>query len=276
MPTYSTQARVNIYDLDAYGELRPHVMLRLLQQAASDASAAVGFDVEWYEQTGTLWVIRRTIVDYVAPAFYRDTLEIRTWVSDLRRVRSQREYEVRRVADRRLIARASTDWVYVDLARGAPTRPPEEMQRRLLADVGAQSRPPRAAAEPPAHAARATRRVEFGDVDSVAHVNNAHYALYVEQAVYDALAARGWQLNPLERTARLRVARHDLEYFAEAQYGDQLDAANWTTAPDGSAFGSQCTLSRGGRRVLHALSRWTWGAPEMPAELHAAVTALSA
>ena len=276
MPTHSSQVRVNIYDLDAYGELRPHVVLRLLQQAASDASAAVGFDVEWYERTGTLWVIRRTIADYVAPAFYRDVLEIRTWVSDLRRVRSQREYEVRRVGDRRLIARASTDWVYVDLARGAPTRPPEEMQRRLLPDVGALSRPPRAAAQPPAHALRTSRRVEFGDVDSVAHVNNAHYALYVEQAVYDALGARGWRLDPLERAARLRVARLDLEYFAEAQYGDQLDATVWTTAPDGAAFGSQCTLSRGETRVLHAASQWIWSAAELPSALRAAVTALSA
>jgi acyl-CoA thioester hydrolase len=276
MPTHSTQVRVNIYDLDAYGELRPHVLLRLLQQAASDASAAVGFDVEWYERTGTLWVIRRTIVDYVSPAFYRDVLEIRTWVSDLRRVRSQREYEVRRLADRRLVARASTDWVYVDLARGTPTRPPDEMQRRLLPDVGAQSRPPRVAAEAPAHSARTTRRVEFADVDSVAHVNNAHYALYIEQAVYDALGARGWQVDPLMRTARLRVARHDLEYFAEAQYGDQLDAAVWTTPPDGAGFGSQCTLLRGATRVLHAASQWTWSARELPAELRTAVTALSA
>jgi acyl-CoA thioesterase FadM len=54
------------------------------------------------------------------------------------------------------------------------------------------------------------------------------------------------------------VLRHDLEYFAEAQYGDQLDAAVWTTAPDGNGFGSECTLTRDGTRLLHASSRWVW------------------
>jgi acyl-CoA thioester hydrolase len=267
---------VNIYDVDAYGELRANVVLRFLQQAASDASAAVGFDIDWYERSGTLWVIRRTIADYLAPALYRDELEVRTWVSDMRRVRSQREYELRRAGDQVLVARASTDWVYVDFARGGPARPPDEMRQRLMPDVGAQPRPPRAAAAPPAHAARMTRRVELADIDSVAHVNNAHYAVYAEQAVYDALAVHGWRVDPLLRRARLRVRRHDLEYFAEAQYDDQLEAAVWTTPSDGAGFGSECTLLRGTTRILHATSRWAWSEPELPAALHTAVVALTA
>ena len=277
MRTHTSRFRVNIFDLDAYGELRTNAVLRFLQQAASDASAAVGFDIDWYERAGTLWVIRRTIVEYLAPAAYRDELEVRTWVSDIRRVRSQREYEVWRPADQTAIARGSTDWVYVDLARGAPVQPPDEMQERLMPDgVIAQPRPPRVAAEPPAHAVHAVRRVELADLDSVAHVNNAHYAVYVEQAVCDALAARGWRVDPLRRTPRLSVQRHDLEYFAEAQYDDRLDTAVWTTALDADGFASACTLSRDGVRILHAATRWTCAAGEPPAELRAASRALSA
>ena len=276
MPTHTSQFPVSIYDLDAWGALRSNVLLRFLQQAASDASAAVGFDVDWYERNATLWVIRRTIVDYLAPAGYRDLLEVRTWVSDLRRVRSQRQYEVRRAGTAALLARGSTDWVYVDLARGGvPARPPDEMLQRLMPDVGARPRPARAAVEPPPHAVRTTRRVELADLDSVAHVNNAHYAVYVEQAVCDALAARGWGVDLLLRSARLRVQRHDLEYFAEAQYDDQLEAVVWTTAADAAGFGSECTLLRAGRRLLHASSRWAWSAAELPTELRAAAAALA-
>jgi acyl-CoA thioester hydrolase len=276
MRSHATRFDVQIYDLDAYGELRSSTVLRYLQQAASDASAAAGFDVEWYERSGTLWVIRRTIVEYLTPAVYRDAVEVRTWVADMRRVRSQRDYELWRTADETLLARASTDWVYVDLARGAPLQPPDAMRQQLLADVGAQPRPPRAARPVPAHAEQGTRRVEFADLDSVAHVNNAQYAVYVEQAVFDALAAHGWRIDPLQRAARLRVQRHDLEYFAEAQYDDRLDAAVWTAAPERSGFTSQCTLVRGTTRVLHAATRWAWSGDELPADLCAAASALSA
>lgn len=274
MRVHTSTFRVSIFDLDAYGDLRPNVLLRFLQQTASDASAAVGFDVEWYERNGTLWVIRRTIVDFLAPLQYRDTLEVRTWVSDIRRVRSQREYEVRRNGDDTVVARGSTDWVYVDFARGAPVQPPEEMRQRLLPDVGAQPRPPRAAGPAPDHAVRGTRRVELADLDSVAHVNNAHYAVYVEQAVCDALAVRGWRVDPLQRPDRLRVLRHDLEYFAESKYEDRLDTAVWAAPLEGSQFATQCVLSRDGTRILHASSRWTWSAAALPEALRAAVSAL--
>jgi acyl-CoA thioester hydrolase len=275
MRPHTSRFQVSIFDLDAYGELRPNGMLRFLQQAASHASAAVGYDVEWYERAGTLWVIRRTIVDFLAPVIYRDELEVRTWVSDIRRVRSQREYEVWRSRDDTIVARGATDWVYVDLARSVPVRPPDEMRLRLMPDVGAQPRPPRAAAAAPAHAVRDTRRVELADLDSVAHVNNAHYAVYAEQAVCDALAARGWRIDPLHRGERLRVLRHDLEYFAEAQYDQRLDTAVWASLLEGSEFASQCALSRDGTRILHASSRWGWSAAELPVALRAALSALA-
>lgn len=272
---HTSRFRVQIFDLDAFGELPAHRVLRFMQQAASDASAAVGFDVGWYEREGTLWVIRRTVVDFPTPASYGDELDVRTWVTDMRRVRSQREYEVVRASDGQLVARGATDWVYVDLARGTPVQPPAEMRQRLMPDVGARPRPARASAAPPAHAVRTERRVELADLDSVAHVNNAHYAVYVEQAVCDALARHGWRVDPSRRAPRLRARRHDLEYFAAAQYGDRLDALAWTTPADGNGFGSECALSRNGTRILQASSRWAWSGPELPPALCAALSTAS-
>jgi YbgC/YbaW family acyl-CoA thioester hydrolase len=122
---------------------------------------------------------------------------------------------------------------------------------------------------------RVARRVELADLDSVAHVNNAHYAVYVEQALFDALAVRGWRLDPAQRAGRLRVLRHDLEYFAEAQYDDRLEAAVWAGAPEGNTFSSECTRSRDGTRILHAASRWAWSTPDLPEALRSALTALA-
>jgi acyl-CoA thioesterase FadM len=156
-------------------------------------------------------------------------------------------------------------------------QPPVEMQKALMPDgVTSQPRLPSLAAPPPATAERGTRRVELAELDSVAHVNNAHYAVYVEQAVCDALAACGWRVDPLQRPERLRLLRHDLEYFAEAQYDDRLDSAVWAAPPQGNEFASECALSRDGARVLHASSRWGWSALELPAPLRGALSALAA
>jgi acyl-CoA thioester hydrolase len=276
MNVHTSRFRVQIFDVDAWGEMRTSVALRFLQQAASDASAAVGFDVEWYARAGALWVIRRTTIEFLEPAHYRDELAVRTWVSDLRRVRSQREYEMRRVGSETLLARAVTDWVYLDLTRGALAQPPEEMRRRLMPDAVSRPRPARAAAAPSAAAVQVARRVELADLDSVGHVNNAQYAVYVEQAVHDALAARGGRPDTSPSAPHLRVRRHDLEYFAEAQYGDALAATVWVAGVTPHAFASECALVRDATRVLHASSEWMWSEADMPSALRTAARDLAA
>jgi acyl-CoA thioesterase FadM len=200
---------------------------------------------------------------------------VRTWVSDIRRVRSQREYAVRR-GDGHLVARATTDWVYVDLARGALVQPPVEMQRALMpAGVASQPRPPRRGTMPPPGAERAARRVEFADLDTVGHVNNAQYGIFVEQFVWDALAARGWPLDPTMGAARPRLVAHDLEYFEAARYRDRIEGAVWVTAIDADRFDTDCQLSIRGQRALHARSSWRWPDP-CPDALRRAVDALAA
>lgn len=274
---HATDFPVRIFDVDVFGELRANVLLRFLWQTASDATTAAGYDVDWYARQGTLWLIRRTQLEILAPALFRDTLRIRTWVLDVRRVRSQRAYDVTRLADGATLARAVTDWVYVDLARGALAQPPAELQRALMPNgVGSQPRPPSLAADPPAHAAHGTRRVELADLDGVAHVNNAQYAVYAEQALWDALANHGWTIDPQTPAARPRLAAHDLEYFEAARYRDELASRVWISATDDAGFTVDCALHRDDRRSLHARSRWQWpDDAEARAALSAATQSLS-
>ncbi len=274
MITQSSQFSVRIFDVDVFGELRSNVLLRFLWQTASDASTAIGYDSDWYEREGTLWIIRRTVVDYLTPVVYGDGHEIRTRVSDIRRVRSQREYEAWRPGDQAPCARATTDWVYVDLRRGALIQPPEGMQRGFMpAGVVSLPRPPRAAAPPPDNAWRGARRVELADLDTVAHVNNAQYAVFAEQALWDALAAQGWRIDPLARAPRLHLRSHDLEYFESAEYGDTLDAAVWISALHDDGFTAECQLDRPAARSLHARSEWRWDG-RLPDDLASAARAL--
>jgi acyl-CoA thioester hydrolase len=88
--------------------------LRYMQEAAFDASAAVGYDKARYDALGTLWLAHETEIEYFLPIHYGDAVEIKTWVGDFRRVRSRRFYEFRRAGADELLARASTDWVYLD------------------------------------------------------------------------------------------------------------------------------------------------------------------
>ena len=276
MHSHVSRYRVQLFDINAFGELHATGLLRFMQQTASDASAAAGFDIEWYERHGTIWLIRRTVVEYLAPAVYRDEVAVHTWVSDMRRVRSQREYELRRVRDDQLMARGFTDWVYVETVSGKLARIPDEVQRGLMpGGLAARPRPSSKPSEPPAHAFRTSRRVEFGAIDSLAHVNNAYYATYIEQDLWDALAAHGWALDAFAREGRLRLRTYDIEYFEPALYGDRLTGVVWVTALGPAGFRCEHRLERAGRCLVHAASEWTWEQPTMPPSLRMAAAALA-
>lgn len=75
------------------------------------------------------WVVREHKIEYLLPAFAGEEIEIRTWVENMRRVRSLRKYEFVRKSDGKVLVRGETDWVFVDLKTGRPLAIPEEVSR---------------------------------------------------------------------------------------------------------------------------------------------------
>ena len=66
------------------------------------------------------FVVREHRIEYLAPAFLGDELEIRTWLDGARRVRLHRRYEFTRKSDGKLIVKGETDWVYINMETGRP------------------------------------------------------------------------------------------------------------------------------------------------------------
>ena len=272
---FSWTAPVWQADLDAFGELRNTTLLRMLQEAATRASSDVGFDAAYYERTGLMWIIRRTRLTLTSPARYGDVLTVRTWIADFRRVRSQREYEVH--ARDRLVARASTDWVFVDRTTGRPRRIPDEWEATFMPDgPTAAERVPFPETEPGPRSTTLRRRVELHELDALRHVNNSNYVSYLEQAAYDVAGAGGFDLEAQIRAGgRLRAVSHDLEYLDAALYGETIGVTLWTIADTEREIELHAHLHRGDptRPLLHARSRYAWtgldGATSMPTALRA-------
>ena len=50
---------------------------------------------------------------------------MKTWVENIRRVRSLRKYEFTRTSDGKTLVKGETDWVFVDVKTGSPRAVPE-------------------------------------------------------------------------------------------------------------------------------------------------------
>jgi acyl-CoA thioester hydrolase len=118
-------------DIDELGHASNLVYLRWVQEAALAHSTAVGLDQAAYLARGEVWVVRSHEIQYVRPALVGERLAVDTRVASMSAANSVRRTAITRVADGTLLCRASTDWVFVDIARGRPRRIPEDVRARF-------------------------------------------------------------------------------------------------------------------------------------------------
>ncbi len=260
---YTAHVTVRHDEIDRFGRVHPGVYLRYLAHAAVAASAAAGFDRDWYAAAGGMWLIRRSTKEVIDPARAGEELAIATWVEDFRRVRSHRRYSVQDANGRRRLE-ARTDWVFVDVATGRPRRIPPEFEAACDVPPGrGRERDGWDAPAPPPLPAITSHRVRVCDLDAVGHVNNAVYLDLLAQAVLDALEDAGWPLARLIDAARVPLlAGADVEYLEGALYGDRLEIATWF-APAGEVLEAHHHVRRSAaeRPLVRASTRWRWADP---------------
>jgi acyl-CoA thioester hydrolase len=125
---YEYPWQVTADEIDGLGHVGNVEYLRWLQAAAIAHSAAQGWPTEKYFELGAGWVVRSHQIEYLMPAHRDDAIVVRTWVANLRGIRSLRRYEVWRPADQTLLAKAHTEWVFISFTSRQPRRVPEEIQ----------------------------------------------------------------------------------------------------------------------------------------------------
>ena len=290
--------RVPYQDCDMHQVVRAAAYLRYMQEAAFAGSAAAGYTNERYQAMQRVWLIRENQIEFLTPLRYGDALRMVTWVADFRRVRSLRAYEFwahseagyasQPDRDERLVARGHTDWVFIDQTSGLPAPVPDEMIAAFLPPGETAGRGLERSRFPAPNMAAAPfnrqRSVQWRDLDSVGHVNNAAYLDYTEDAAYQLVAAAGW---PPEKMAAARLAlaprRLRIEYRQPAWFADAITVQAQIARPAAGEFECLASVLRSNDDELLAHTATVWGcvasdtrlAQPLPAELAAALNALA-
>jgi len=127
-PIYSFEFTVPLEALDENGHVNNVRYLQWMQDSAVRHYEYIG-GIPLAQALGATWVVRSHNIEYLRPAFAGDRIEVRTWVVNIRRVRSLRRYRFTRLSDSKLLVKAETEWVFVDAKTGSPRLVPEEITR---------------------------------------------------------------------------------------------------------------------------------------------------
>jgi acyl-CoA thioesterase FadM len=226
----SVAFRVRFDESGPDGTIRASVLLRYAAELAWVHSERSGFDRAWYRDRGLIWLVRAVDLQILWPIGDGSVLTGTTEIVGVRKVLARRRSEFR-APDGELAAVALVDWAMTsDLGR--PTRVPSIFTTAFR--VGAASfEPTRARAVPPPGAATFQLAVRPHELDPMAHVNNAVYLDWVEEAIAAAASrpvaprsANAAAPAPPEELGAI-PRRYRLEYLAPASPGQLLGVTAW-------------------------------------------------
>jgi acyl-CoA thioester hydrolase len=123
---YLWRVSVRPEDADYLGHVSNVVYVRWVQDAALAHSTARGLDERAYLARGQSWVVRRHDIEYLRAALPGDDVVVETRVASMGAASSVRLTRILRNGD--LLARASTNWAFLDLARMRPARIPDDIR----------------------------------------------------------------------------------------------------------------------------------------------------
>lgn len=117
-------------DIDELGHVSNLVYLRWVLEVAMAHSHSLGWDHAAYRALGSVFVVRRHEIDYVAQVTAGQTISAQTWVDDWKLASCIRKTELLR--DGKVVARAATTWAFISLSSGRPGRIPDELRALFI------------------------------------------------------------------------------------------------------------------------------------------------
>lgn len=187
------------YQCDRYGNMRPGILMNELQGMGDTNAEMMGYGRTFIHKTNVAWVVTHYLVDIIEMPHNGEVLEYSTWAPNHDNLRAIRDFEIRD-SNGKLMVRATSQWVLLDLARRRPVRIddwipsdiwPKDIERAYE----------RSFEKIPDFDSEKTHvfKCRFDDIDENQHINNAVYAVWATESTgyeyRNAHRLRGIELN---------------------------------------------------------------------------------
>ena len=260
--------QIRLHECDVYRHINNANYMRYILEVAYDSHVVAGHDHHHYQAMRRKWVLHSCEIEYLCPIKYGDSVRLKSWVVDFRGSHSRRMYEIYSVNEGELAARASTDWVLIDLDSNRPTAVPPEIVADFLPSHVSREAPPETpppASPVPACAFKMRRRVTWHDIDPSGHVHQSMYLCYLDDCGMKLAATFGWTLTRMwEAGFGIIVQRHEIEFLRDAVMDDELEIATWLSSVKRVTADRIYTITRVKDNVLLARVRtlYVWVDPK--------------
>jgi acyl-ACP thioesterase len=209
-PELKKEYAVHVYETGPDGRLNLYSLFDYFQDIASDHAVKLGYGRDELMKKNNFWVLSRIYSEIITWPLCGETINIRTWPRGTERLFALRDFEVRN-SDGKIIARATSSWLIVDMETRRIRKPDSEVSKyNTLLSVD-KALPRNAIKLGPADQnGRRTQQfsVRISDLDINLHTNNARYLKWVTDS-YD-----------LDFTLKNVPFSAEINYLAESHFND--------------------------------------------------------
>jgi len=208
---WTEKYRIHSYEVDLRANATLPVLCQFIQESAWRHAEHLGFGFSSLKEQKLVWVLARQFVRLDAFPKWGDTIEIDTQPLGVDKLFFFREFRLRDEKNNEF-GFGMTAWFVMDLNKRRPQRPDKYFADRLNAlKAGIVEKPARLAAQ---NEIDSFKNIQVGylDLDVNEHVNNVRYLEWM----LDAL--------PLDFLKSHFIRKMEINYLAEAQYGDNIKA----------------------------------------------------
>lgn len=123
---FTLTIRVASEDTDRLGHTNNVVYLKWFEDISWRHIEPLGMGWNVQDELGKAMAIVRTEIDYLASSYAGDELILGTWMTQSdQKLNSSRMFQLIRLADRKTLVKALSNYVCIDLKTGKPTRMPK-------------------------------------------------------------------------------------------------------------------------------------------------------
>lgn len=178
---YIEKKTLKTYQTDRFGNIRPLMLMNELQAVADTHAEKLGCGRSYCMEHGLAWVVTHYLVDVIELPKEAEELEFITWPSAQDLLKATRDFEIRG-ADGRLMIRATSQWILIDIEKRRPLKLAEHLMGWEIIPERSYNR---TFDKFPDFEPQKTRTMHcrYDDVDVNQHINNAVYAVWATESV---------------------------------------------------------------------------------------------
>lgn len=182
--TFEHTYSIRSYEPRMDGHVSIATVCNHLQDMASRHADSMGFGFHDLEKSGHVWLLARLHVMMERLPGYGERSRVLTWPSGNERLVANRDFLIH--DETRIIGRATTSWVTMNLATHKPDEPATVLNKRFIPEIDRALIFPSRAVQRLKEGEHTTITARKADTDINGHVNNVRYTEFCLEAVPDA------------------------------------------------------------------------------------------